>query len=24
MDIKNHISHRARAVQKLANYLLGK
>ena len=23
-DIKNHISHRARAVQKLANYLLGK
>ena len=24
MDIKNHISHRARAVQKLADYLLGK
>lgn len=24
MVIKNHISHRARAVQKLANYLLGK
>ena len=24
MGIKNHISHRARAVQKLANYLLGK
>ena len=24
MDIKNNISHRARAVQKLANYLLGK
>jgi inosine/xanthosine triphosphate pyrophosphatase family protein len=22
MDIKNHISHRARAVQKLAEYLL--
>jgi inosine/xanthosine triphosphate pyrophosphatase family protein len=22
MDIKNHISHRARAVQKLADYLL--
>jgi len=24
MDIKNHISHRARAVKKLADFLLGK